>query len=221
MKTRLELAAVTKAFGRHQVLNQAWLQVRAGEAVGLIGINGAGKTTLLRIAAGLVRPDAGSVRWAPMQDNEDARIRYYGGEMTLPPAVSARRWASLFGVASDDRRRIGQLSRGSRQLFGLRVVLGGDKADLLLLDEPWEGLDPDGSAWLTDTVRQWRSEGAAILISSHRLYDLDEVCTRFVLLERGRCQAVVDRDLHPRDSLGRGRPRVDQLAHAVRGRGRA
>jgi ABC-2 type transport system ATP-binding protein len=212
MKTRLELLAVTKAFGRHQVLNQTWLQIRAGEAVGLIGANGAGKTTLLRIAAGLVRPDAGSVRWSSMQDDEQARIRYYGGEMTLPPSVPARRWASLFDVATDDRRRIGHLSRGSRQLLGLRVLLSGHEADLLLLDEPWEGLDPDGSAWLTDTVRRWRSSGAAILISSHRLYDLDAVCTRFLLLENGRCHAVADREL---------RPRVDQLAQAVRRQGRA
>lgn len=211
MKTRLELASVTKAFGRRQVLNQAWLQVRAGEAVGLIGANGAGKTTLLRIAAGLVRPDGGSVRWTSMQGEEQARIRYYGGEMTLPPAVPARRWASLFGVATGDGRRIGQLSRGNRQLLGLRVALSGDEADLVLLDEPWEGLDPEGSAWLTDTVRRWRSGGAAVLISSHRLYDLDSVCTRFLLLEGGRCQAVVDREL---------RPRVDQLVQAVRRRGR-
>lgn len=212
MKTRLELAAVTKAFGRHTVLNQAWLQVRAGEAVGLIGANGAGKTTLLRIAAGLVRPDGGSVRWAPMQDSAPARIRYYGGEVTLPPSMPARRWGAMFGEPIDDRRRIGRLSRGSRQTLGLRVLLAGDDADLLLLDEPWEGLDPDGSAWLIDTVRRWRSRGAAILISSHRLYDLDAVCTRFVLLESGRCQVVTDRDT---------RPRVDQLAQAVRWRGLA
>jgi ABC-2 type transport system ATP-binding protein len=212
MTIRLELVDVTKAFGHHQVLNQAWLQVRAGEVVGLIGANGAGKTTLLRIAAGLVRPDGGSVRWSPSQRDERPRIRYYGGEMTLPPSVPARRWASLFDVAIDDRRRIGDLSRGSRQLFGLRVLLSGDEADLVLLDEPWEGLDPDGSAWLTDTVRGWQSAGAAILVSSHRLHDLDSVCTRFLLLESGRCQAVPDRDL---------RPRVDQLAHAVRWGGRS
>jgi ABC-type multidrug transport system ATPase subunit len=211
MKTRLELAAVTKAFGRHQVLNQTWLQARAGEVVGLIGANGAGKTTLLRIAAGLVRPDGGSVRWCGVQDDQPARIRYYGGEMTLPPSMSARRWASLFGVSVDERRPIGHLSRGTRQLLGLRVVLAGEEADLLLLDEPWEGLDPEGSAWLTDTVRRWRTGGAALLISSHRLYDLHSVCTRFLLLESGRCQAVADREL---------RPRVDQLAQAVRRRGR-
>ena len=211
MKTRLEIAAVTKAFGKRQVLNQAWLQVRAGEAVGLIGANGAGKTTLLRIAAGLERPDAGSVRWSPMTGEDEARIRYFGGEMTLPPSVPARRWASLFGVAMDDPRRIGQLSRGSRQILGLKVLLSGDDADLILLDEPWEGLDPEGSAWLIETLRRWRTDGAAILISSHRLYDLDSVCTRYLLLESGRCQAVMDQEL---------RPRVEQLAHAVRSRGR-
>jgi ABC-2 type transport system ATP-binding protein len=212
MKTRLELAAVTKAFGKRKVLNQAWLQVRAGEAVGLVGANGAGKTTLLRIAAGLERPSAGSVRWSAMTGDVDARIRYYGGETTLPPSVPARRWASLFGVAIDEHRRIGRLSRGTRQILGLKVLLAENDADLLLLDEPWESLDPEGSAWLTDTVRRWRDGGAAILISSHRLYDLDSVCTRFLLLEGGRCQAVRDREL---------RPRVDQLALAVRSRGRA
>lgn len=210
MKTRLELAAVTKTIGRRQVLNQAWLQVRAGEAVGLVGANGAGKTTLLRIAAGLVRPDGGSVRWSAgpeITGDQEARIRYYGGEMTLPASVPASRWASLFGVRIDDRRPIGRFSRGGRQMLGLRVLLSGDEADLLLLDEPWEGLDPEGSAWLTDTIRRWRSRSAAILISSHRLYDLDSVCTRFLLLDNGRCHAVASREL---------RPGVDQLAQAVR-----
>jgi ABC-type multidrug transport system ATPase subunit len=212
MKTRLELAAVTKAFGLRQVLNQAWLQVRSGETVGLVGANGAGKTTLLRIAAGLVLPDGGSVRWSSMMDEDRARIRYYGGEMTLPPSVPIRRWTSLFDAAINDRRRLGQLSRGTRQLVGLRVLLSGTAADLILLDEPWEGLDPEWSAWLSQEVRRWRAGGAAVLISSHRLHDLDAVCTRYLLLEGGRCRTLADRDL---------RPRLDQLIHAVTGRGRA
>ena len=202
MNTRLELAAVTKRFGPLQVLTHVWLQVRAGEAVGLVGSNGAGKTTMLRIAAGLVLPDRGSVRWA----EPAPAIRYFGGEMTLPPGVPARRWASLFGVGSSDGRRIGTLSRGSRQLFGLRVVLAGADADLIILDEPWEGLDPPGSAWLTEVLGRWRDAGAALLISSHRLHDLDSVCTRFVLLEGGRCHAIAERDR---------RPRVEQVAQAV------
>lgn len=201
MKPRLELSAVSKAFGTHYVLNQVCLQLRGGEAVGLIGNNGAGKTTLLRIAAGLIRPDRGCVRWA------DARpeLRYFGGEMTLPPDVSVRGWASLFGQRMEDRRRIGQLSRGNRQMLGLRLVLAGAGADILLLDEPWEGLDPNGGEWLSDTLRRWRDEGAAVLISSHRLHDLRSVCTRFVMLEGGRCAPIAAPDQ---------RPTVEQLAQA-------
>ena len=202
MKSCLELAAVTKKFGCVQVLTQVWLQIRAGETVGLVGVNGAGKTTLLRIAAGLVLPDSGSVRHAEHQ----ASLRYFGGEMTLPRDVQGRRWASLFGVASHDRRRLGALSRGSRQLYGLRVVLAGH-ADLIILDEPWEGLDPAGAAWLTDALRRSREDGAAVLVSSHRLHDLVAACSRFVLLEGGRCRAITERDQ---------RPRVEQIANAIR-----
>lgn len=212
MKVRLELAAVTKAFGRHPVLNQVWLQVRAGEAVGLIGSNGAGKTTLLRIAAGLVAVDTGLVRRFPRDADHQPGVRYFGGEMTLPPGMRARRWASLFGVQIDERRRISQLSRGNRQLLGLRVALSGHDADLILLDEPWEGLDPAGSAWLSDALERWRTAGAALLISSHRLHDLDSICTRFVVLDDGRCHAVVERGHEAR---------VDQLIHAAARRGRA
>jgi len=201
MKTRLELAAVSKAFGEHRVLTNAWLQVRGGEAVGMIGANGAGKTTMMRIAAGLVRPDSGCVR----REDERLALRYLGGETTLPPDVTVRAWASLFGLPLDDRRRIGQLSRGSRQLLGLDLVLAATGADILLLDEPWEGLDPKGSEWLTGTLCRWRDEGAAVLISSHRLHDLDSVCTRFVMLEGGRCMPITAQDQ---------RPRVEQLSEA-------
>ena len=201
MKTHLEMAAVTKRFGAMQVLTQVWLQVRGGEAVGLVGANGAGKTTMLRIAAGLVRPESGAVR------REVPRgLRYFGGEMTLPRDVRAKQWAALFGAAGHDRRLLGALSRGSRQLYGLRVVLAGH-ADLLILDEPWEGLDPGGAAWLSETLRRWTDDGAAVLLSSHRLHDLVQVCSRFVLLEGGRCRAINERD---------ERPRVEQIAHAVR-----
>jgi ABC-2 type transport system ATP-binding protein len=201
MRTRLELVGITKAFGRHRVLNNVWMQVKAGEAVGLLGSNGAGKTTLLRIAAGLVRADGGSVRWA---DSRPA-LRYFGGEMTLPPDVAVHRWASLFGVRTVERQPIGRLSRGNRQSLGLRLVLSGSDADVLLLDEPWEGLDPGGSEWLTEQLCRWRDAGAAVLISSHRLHDLDSVCTRFVMLEAGRCMPVAAPDL---------RPRVEQLVRA-------
>ena len=199
MNTRLELAAVTKSFGTRKILDRAWLDLRPGEAVGLVGSNGAGKTTLMRIAAGLVAVDEGEVRWC----QPPPRVRYFAGEMTLPPDVPASRWSHLFGLGTDDGRRLGQMSRGIRQLFGLRLVLAGSNADLILLDEPWEGLDPAGAMWLTSTLERWRSVGATILVSSHRLHDLVAACTRFVLLRGGRC--------HPLSDLER-RPGVDQLA---------
>ncbi len=152
MNTRLELAAISKAYGGHTVLNQAWLHVRSGEAVGLVGNNGAGKTTLIRIAAGLVRPNSGSVRWG------DGRValRYFGGEMTLPPDVSARRWTKLFNVMTDERRRIGDLSRGTRQMLGLRVVLSGCSANLLLLDEPSTRCARGWSCCKVEDASRWR-----------------------------------------------------------------
>ncbi|HEX5475615.1 MAG TPA: ATP-binding cassette domain-containing protein [Vicinamibacterales bacterium] len=185
----LALSAVTKRFGRHTVLNQVWLRARPGELVGLVGRNGAGKTTTMRIAAGLVRPDSGTVECegaAPPAFD----VRYFAGESTLPARVRAAAWASLFGVEEVERRRIGRLSRGSRQALGLRSVLGRPGADLLLLDEPWEGLDPAASRWLTDRLAVLKGEGVGGVISSHRLHDLAGVCDRFVFLRDGRSHAV-------------------------------
>ena len=94
------------------------------------------------------------------------------------------------------------MSRGNRQLFGLRLVLSGEDADLILLDEPWEGLDPAGANWLTSTLQRWRAAGAAVLVSSHRLHDLDAACTRFLLLRGGR-------------SLSTGRPGAASESRAI------
>jgi len=184
----LEMTAVSKSFGSHRVLNGAWLQLHRGEVVGLVGANGAGKTTMMRIAAGLMRADRGTVKWDPSPPH----IRYFGGESTLPMDVSARRWARVFGVACHEKRSIAALSRGTRQAFGLRLALHGAPSGLLLLDEPWDGLDPAAAGRLTESVRAWGNSGTAILISSHRLYDLDHVADRFVLLEEGRCRPILD-----------------------------
>jgi ABC-2 type transport system ATP-binding protein len=78
------------------------------------------------------------------------------------------------------------LSRGSRQLLGLRTVLARTGLVAVFLDEPWEGLDPDGSRWLTETLRRKKDEGCAVLVSSHRLHDLAGLCDRYGFLLEGR-----------------------------------
>jgi len=169
--------------------------VEQSEAVGLIGPNGAGKTTLLRIGVGLLRPDTGLVTL----DGEDViralsrvSVGYFAGESTMPSSVRAREWLGLFHEVDGcaDNRPVRELSRGTRQLLGLRMILSLPSLCLLVLDEPWEGLDPDASRWLTDSLRARRDDGTAILVSSHRLHDLAHVCDRYVFLDRGSATSV-------------------------------
>ena len=183
--SRGSLRTVTKRYGRRQALTDVTLRVDAGEILGLIGPNGAGKTTLLRVMAGLLRPTSGAVETSPA-------VRYFGGEHTLPPSVSARAWLRLWSAGDPQKAAkgsLGALSRGSRQRVGLEAVLAERQMELLLLDEPWEGLDPDASRWLSDQLRQRRDAGAGVIVSSHRIHDLADVCDRAVFLVGGRLRS--------------------------------
>jgi ABC-2 type transport system ATP-binding protein len=201
---------LSKRYGSRSVLQNVDLSLREGEIVGLIGANGAGKTTLLRILLGLVRPAAGTVEWrdarggVPLPD----RAGHFGGAHTIPPDVSARTWARLVSrgrETGDDRRPVRALSRGSRQMLGLSAELARREPDVFLLDEPWEGLDPDGSRWLSQTLRRRREKGCAFLVSSHRLHDLAGLCDRYAFLLDGR--AVI----HAADQISRQPVRGDDL----------
>jgi len=181
--TVLELDAVSKRYGHASALRWIFMGVKAGEIVGLVGPNGAGKTTLLRLCAGLLRPSSGSITARPARDD----IRYFGGERTLPPNVNARRWQALWGPGAlvAPRKPIGQLSRGARQRLGLESAMAGAAPALVLLDEPWEGLDLDAARWLSASVSALRDRGAAVLVSSHRIHDLAEICDRCEFLVGG------------------------------------
>lgn len=184
----LQFAGVTASYRRRPVFTNADLRLRAGDILGLIGPNGAGKTTLLRVAAGLIRPVAGDV-W------REGPVMYFGGEQTLPGTCRADRWGRLFGVASASRRKMGQLSRGTRQLAGLAAALERGTWTVGLLDEPWEGLDPTGARWLSDLLRRHRDRGAALLISSHRLHDAADVCSRYSFLYKGTLRSATPADI--------------------------
>ena len=203
MTTRAaEILNVSKQYRGRVALHGVTLDVHRGEILGLIGPNGAGKTTMLRVCAGLLRPTTGSVSVAAAPGDEG--IRYFGGEQTLPPNVPARRWLALWqssAAESAPARSFDVLSRGTRQRLGLEAMLAKSDAALLLLDEPWEGLDPDASRWLSAALLAQRSAGVGVMVSSHRIHDLAGVCDRCVFLVDGRlaqetvvCAGIADHD---------------------------
>jgi ABC-type multidrug transport system ATPase subunit len=191
---------VAKRYGTRLVLRDVTFVASRGEVVGLIGPNGAGKTTLLRIVLGLQHADAGTV----LLDGTNVesaitriRVAYFAGEPTIPAVVRSRAWRALFHETEDhaENRPVRELSRGTRQLLGLRTVFALPALRFIVLDEPWEGLDPDASRWLSESIRSRRASGATILVSSHRLHDLAGVCDRFVFLDNGSVATLSAREV--------------------------
>jgi ABC-2 type transport system ATP-binding protein len=200
MTSLLSAEGVTKSYGTRRVLRGVSFQANRGEVLGFVAPNGAGKTTLLRVAVGLLRCDDGVVllKGEPLpQALGKVTVSYFGGGSTMPPAVRGRTWRRLFHEtdAAGEARQIRLLSRGTRQLLGLRTLFSLSGLDLIVLDEPWEGLDPDASRWLTQSIRARRDAGAAVLVSSHRLHELAEVCDRCAFLMDGGITLVDARNL--------------------------
>lgn len=178
---------VTARYGRREVFHDVSFEVRGGQALGVVGPNGTGKTTLLRLLVGLLTPAAGRILIDGLQPRDAVTrcgVGYFAGEATLPGGVRACAWGTL-GTGDpvmSERRRLRLLSRGTRQLLGLRTALGRQQLKVIVLDEPWEGLDPDAARWLSTMVETKRDRGAAVVLSSHRLHDLAGVCDAYLFL---------------------------------------
>jgi ABC-2 type transport system ATP-binding protein len=184
----LSIRHLSVHYGRRLVFARVSCDVAAGQCLGVVGPNGAGKTTLLRASVGLVRPSAGEVRIGGLlPDDALSRIgvAYFAGEATLPGFVRAAAWGGLAtgDEVTSDRRPLRALSRGTRQLLGLRTVLSRQPLGVVVLDEPWEGLDPDGARWLSRTLELKRDRGAVVVLASHRLTDLAGLCDAYLLLQ--------------------------------------
>ena len=192
MTDAVTVERVAKSYGGLHVLRDVTFSLSRGEAVALIGPNGAGKTTLLRLLVGALQVEEGEVRIEGTlvpQALSEARVAYFAGEFTLPPAVSVRSWRTLFQdplPRNGDGRMLGLLSRGTRQVTGLRIVFSLPALRLIVLDEPWEGLDPDAARWLAEAVRARRDNGTTLILSSHRLHDLAGLCDRYLFLSAGK-----------------------------------
>jgi ABC-2 type transport system ATP-binding protein len=175
------------SYRRREVLASVSFDVEAGQCLGVLGPNGAGKTTLLRSLIGCLTPVVGEIRVdgrLPREALRHSPVAYFSGEATLPAFVRASRWGTLGtgDTVTADRRPLRALSRGTRQMIGLRTSLGRPDLAVIILDEPWEGLDADASRWLTQTLQMKRDLGAALIISSHRPDDLAGLCDAYLIL---------------------------------------
>ncbi|HEX5107769.1 MAG TPA: ATP-binding cassette domain-containing protein [Vicinamibacterales bacterium] len=202
----LSVRALAAHYGRRLVFEDVSFDVGTGQCLGVVGANGAGKTTLLRTLVGCITPLRGEVRingLLPRDALARTGVAYFAGEATLPGFVRAAAWGSLGNgdAVTDDRRRLRALSRGTRQLLGLRTVLGRQPLGLVILDEPWDGLDPDAAKWLSATLESKRDRGAGVVLASHRLHDLAGLCDLYLLLFRHRSVLVKAHELAPAGSL--------------------
>jgi ABC-2 type transport system ATP-binding protein len=202
----VELNDLTKNYARTQALNGLTITVNPGELFGLVGVNGAGKTTTLSVIMGFVRASSGNARVLGLDPWRDAsmlhrRIAWLPGDVRLPDGLNARSWleyqftvvglpasrlpelASEWEVPLD--RPMQTLSKGNRQKVALLRLLASD-AELLVLDEPTSGLDPVGQERLLSALRERAKGGATVLFSSHSLAEVQTLCDRIAVIDRGR-----------------------------------
>jgi len=203
----IEVGQLTKRFGAVTAADQLSFRVGAGTVTGFLGPNGAGKTTTLRMLLGLVRPDCGQATiWGKRYAELGDRRRAVGAVLEacgLHPGRTVRDqlWVrcaaagiarsradavlEVTGLAGLAGRRAGSLSLGERQRLGLAAALLGDP-EVLILDEPGNGLDPAGVAWLRGLLRQLAGEGRTVLVSSHLLAEVAQTAGQVIVIDRGR-----------------------------------
>jgi ABC-2 type transport system ATP-binding protein len=209
----LELAEVTKRFGPVVALDGLSLSVTPGRMHGFVGRNGAGKTTTMRIVLGLLSPDSGTLRWQGRPPGADDRRRFgylpeerglypkmrvadqvtYFGRLSGLEAAEARRradrWLDRLGLADRAGAAVETLSLGNQQRVQLATALV-QVPDLLVLDEPFSGLDPVGVDVLVDVLRAEATRGAAVVFSSHQLDLVERVCDEVTIIDAGRVVAT-------------------------------
>jgi ABC-2 type transport system ATP-binding protein len=206
---------VSKRYGNRPAVSHLDLDVAPSEVLGFLGPNGAGKTTTIRILMGFIRPDSGNVRLLgrSMTDPAEAqlvrkRLGYApdvaGLDQSVTGAAFLDELAALQGLPpldrlsllkaldlhpADLRRPLGHLSRGTRQKINIAQALQ-HRPDLLVLDEPTEGLDPLTKRAFFSLLRNAQKRGATIFFSSHVLSEVEELCDRVALIRAGRLAAV-------------------------------
>ncbi len=207
MTAAIELCGLTKSFGAVRAVDEVDASIEAGTVTAFLGPNGAGKTTALRMLLGLVSPTAGSATFAGKRyDQLVDPVRHVGAMLEatgyhpgrtaldhlriLATAAQLANDAPMrvltdTGLEEDARRRVGEFSLGMRQRLGLAAAMLGDP-DVLILDEPTNGLDPQGIRWLRAYIRKLADEGRTVLVSSHALSEVEQTADHVLLIAKGR-----------------------------------
>jgi ABC-2 type transport system ATP-binding protein len=209
----LELRGLTRRYGDLVALDDLSFTVAEDQMFGFVGPNGAGKTTAMRIILGVLAPDAGEVRWRgqPMNDEIRKHIGYLPEERGLYPKMrvrdqleylarlhglsrteahdSAAYWIERLGVAERAGDRVEQLSLGNQQRVQLAAALVHGP-ELLVLDEPFSGLDPVGVDMLAAVLAERAAEGVPVVFSSHQLELVERLCEAVAIINRGRLVAT-------------------------------
>jgi ABC-2 type transport system ATP-binding protein len=214
----VEIRSLTKIYrdfwGRPKktALNALDLQIRKGEIFGLLGPNGSGKTTTIKLLLGLLFPTSGEafvfgqqavdvrknerIGYLPEESylyrflNAEETLDFYGRLFNMPSSVREKRAADLIrtvGLEHDKKRTLREYSKGMRQRIGLAQALINDP-ELVILDEPTSGLDPLGTIWMKELILRLREQGKTVIMCSHRLDDVQDVCDRIAILYNGDLQ---------------------------------
>ena len=213
MKTEnaVGIDGVSRAFGDVKAVDGLSLALAPGEIVGFLGTNGAGKTTTIKMITGLLRPDAGEVSvfgGDPSDPAVRARIGYMPEVATYYPYLNARELLAFYGgicgldakavrertdsllesvgLADAAKRPLRTYSKGMLQRAGIAQALLNDP-DLLVLDEPFTGLDPLARIHFRELLRSLREKGKAVFFSSHELGETELLCDRVAIMKKGRC----------------------------------
>jgi ABC-2 type transport system ATP-binding protein len=238
---QISVRGLTKMFGDIRAVDGLTFEVPVGRVTGFLGPNGAGKTTTLRMLLGLVRPTGGTTLIGGRQYAELAGPRRIVGAVLeatgFHPGRTGRNHLrisahasgidagrvgevlDLVGLSRDADRRVGGYSLGMRQRLGLAAALLGDP-QVLILDEPGNGLDPAGMAWLRGLLRDLAARGHTVLVSSHVLAEIAQTVDQIVIISVGRLRYAGTLDQLGEESLEAAFLRLTAdtggVSHAVR-----
>lgn len=209
----LVIDGLRKRFGDVQALDGIGFSVEPGQVFGFLGANGAGKTTTMRIVLDIIHADEGSVRWSGQPAAQAPRrtwgylpedrglyprmkvldqLVFFGslnGVTRTEAAARARHWLARFRVPDYAGRRAEQLSKGNQQKVQFIAAVLHDP-DVLLMDEPFSGLDPINVALLKDAFLEMRDKGKALVFSTHQMEQVEELCDSVAIIDRGRMVVI-------------------------------